>query len=38
MPAARVDLRFERIGEHAALVDARIEGELEVMAELGRRH
>jgi glycogen debranching enzyme len=35
---ANVDLRFERVGEHAALVDARIDGDLEVMSELGRRH
>jgi hypothetical protein len=31
---ARVDLRFERAGEHVTLTDARIEGDMEVVLEI----
>jgi hypothetical protein len=30
---ARIDLRFERAGEHVTLADARVEGDAEVVLE-----
>ncbi len=33
LAGARIDLRFERAGEHVALADTRIEGEAEVVLE-----
>lgn len=31
---SRVDLQFERAGEHVTLADARIDGDLEVVLEI----
>jgi glycogen debranching enzyme len=35
---ARLDLRFERAGEHVALADARVEGDLEIVVEHAVTH